>query len=102
MSNSPAQRLDRAVDALLIGTHPAVDASLRPLVEVAAMIRASLVPVPPGARFEERLSRRLRGSTVPGRRRRELLTPQRLLLTGAVGSAVGMAAAVAVWRAARR
>lgn len=108
-----AERIDRAVDALIAGETPVVDPALRPLLDAAATLSASLAGVPPSARFEERLARRLRGSPhrpVAEARAavadwsRQQLTPQRLLLTGAVGSAVGVAgvAAVAFWRATHR
>jgi hypothetical protein len=104
MNATPAERLDRAVDLLLGGHPPAAGPALRPLIEVAAYLRGTLVPVPPSHAFEERLASQLRRAASVGRRRRELMTPHRLLLTGAVGSAVGVAgvAAFAAWRAARR
>jgi hypothetical protein len=116
MSSTPsvAERLDRAVDLLIHGSPPAaaaaaagLDAPRRPLVEGAAVLRRSL-PLPSVApRFEARLGARL---AMPGAGRPDLLPvgwarrhPGRLIVTGAVGSAVGVGVtAYAVWRSSRR
>ena len=107
---STAERLDRAVDDILDGLSPqiaaatgAVDGTSRPLVELAGDLRSALVPPPVGTRYEARLGARL--ATQPGRdpvawARRH---PGRLIVTGAVGSAVGVGVtAYAVWRSSRR
>jgi hypothetical protein len=104
-----AERLDRAVDALLAGrpVPPPVDPGLRPLVDVAAALRSALLPVPAGSRLEARLAARLAarsplsdGMRALGQRaKRELRSRERLLLAGAVSSAaVGVGVtAYAVW-----
>jgi hypothetical protein len=109
---SAAARLDRALDGLLAGGHPAVvaasgarDAALRPLVALGDDLRAVL-PVPVVApRFEARLGARLAGGAQPlDPLAWALRHPGRLIVTGAVGSAaVGVGiTAFAVWRSARR
>jgi hypothetical protein len=104
-----AVRLDRAVDALLAGRSvaPTVDPGLRPLVDLAAALHETLLPVPAGSRLEARLAARLAGRPALGnglralgeRARRELLSRERLLVAGAVSSAaVGVGVtAYAVW-----
>ena len=104
-----AVRLDRAVDALLAGRSvtPPVDPGLRPLVDLAAALHETLLPVPAGSRLEARLAARLAGRPALGegllalgeRARRELLSRERLLMAGAVSSAaVGVGVtAYAVW-----
>jgi hypothetical protein len=104
-----AERLDRAVDALLAGrpVPPPVDPSLRPLVDLAATLRTALLPVPAGSRLEARLAARLATRSplndgiraIGVRARRELRSRERLLLAGAVSSAaVGVGVtAYAVW-----
>ena len=102
-----AERLDRAVDELLLGAPAGVAAASvglavddRPLLEAAATLRALLAPSLVGARFESRLGARL--STVPTSPW-ILRHPGRLIVTGAVGSAVGVGVtAFAVWRSTRR
>ena len=112
--SSVPEQLDRAVDRALAGEPPgsALDASLRPLVGVAAALRNALGPVPPSATFERRLAQRLaRGPealaafrAVPDLVREQLRHPARLLVTGAVSSdALGVGVtAYAVWRGSRR
>lgn len=93
---SHAQRLDHAIDDVLVGARPTVDAELRPLVKVAAVLRDALAPQPVSPDFEARLATRIR----PDARGRG-----RLVATGAVGSAaIGLAGvtAYAVWRVAHR
>ena len=112
MSSTPsvAVRLDRAIDLLLGGEPVArasavagLDASRRSLVERAELLRRSL-PIPPVApRFEARLGARL---AMPAATRDPvawaLRHPGRLIVTGAVGSAVGVGVtAYAVWRTRR-
>ena len=107
---TPAERLDRAVDGVLDGLSPraaaaaaGADAATRRLVALAAGLQATLVRPPVGARYEARLGARL--ASDPSRdpvawARRH---PGRLLVTGAVGSAVGVGVtAYAVWRSGRR
>jgi hypothetical protein len=100
---STAERIDRAVDALLAGT-PAplaaaaagVESADRALVEAAATLRASLATSLVAPRFEARLGARLAGV---GGTPWILRHPGRLIVTGAVGSAVGVGVtAYAVWR----
>lgn len=109
---SMAERLDRAVGDLVAGVPAAISAATagldrdaRALVDTADRLRLALAPPPVGPRFEARLGARLAGlapdTMVPWPRRR----PSRLLVTGAVGSAVGVGVGVtafAVWRTARR
>ena len=107
MPNPPsvAERLDRAIDAVLDGSLPAAAAAgagLAPddrgLVRTAAALHASLSAPIIGPRFEARLGSRLSGAA-PW----ILRHPGRLIVTGAVGSAVGVGVtAYAVWRSTRR
>ena len=92
---SQAEQLDRALDDVLVGAQPVVDAELRPLVALAATLREALAPQPVSRGFEARLAARLRQ---PSAR-------TRIVATGAVGSAaIGLAGvtAYAVWRVAHR
>lgn len=109
MSHQPslAVRLDRAVDDLFAGAPPRVAAAAagvgtehRSLVDVAATLRAGLGGSVIGPRFEARLGARLAAAAhAPW----ILRHPGRLIVTGAVGSAVGVGVtAYAVWRSARR
>ena len=108
---SVAERLDRAVDQLVAGARPGaaaatagLDAAGRALVETADRFRLSLVPLPVAPRFEARLGARLSG-VAPSRDAVgwALRHPGRLIVTGAVGSAVGVGVtAYAVWRSSRR
>ena len=100
---TPAERLDRAVDAVLAGSPAPVAAAVagvgpadRPLVDAAATMRATLATSLVAPRFEARLGARLAGvSGTPW----ILRHPGRLIVTGAVGSAVGVGVtAYAVWR----
>ena len=113
MSSTPsaAELLDRAVATLLGGASPAhatasagLDASRRPLLQTADLVRRSL-PLPSVApRFEARLGARL-AMPAPSRDAVAwaLRHPGRLIVTGAVGSAVGVGVtAFAVWRSTRR
>jgi hypothetical protein len=108
---SAAERLDNAIDQLAAGTHPgtaAATAGLDPagrlLLDTAERVRLALVPPPVSPRFEALLGARLAG-VAPSRdaigwARRH---PGRLIVTGAVGSAVGVGVtAYAVWRSSRR
>lgn len=108
---SVAERLDRAVDQLVAGARPAaaaagagLDTAGRRLVETADRFRLSLVPIAVAPRFEARLGARLSGVD-PSRDAVgwALRHPGRLIVTGAVGSAVGVGVtAYAVWRSSRR
>lgn len=102
-----AERLDRAVDELLAGASPGaagaaagLGAAERPLLSAADSLRAALGPSLVAPRFEARLGARLAGvATSPW----ILRHPGRLIVTGAVGSALGVGVtAYAVWRGARR
>ena len=108
---STAERVDRAVDRLLDGESTGLAAATaglppgeRGVLEVAALLRTALALPPAGTRFEARLGARLAGAVAD----RDpvawaLRHPGRLIVTGAVGSAVGVGVtAYAVWRNARR
>jgi hypothetical protein len=112
-TRSVAERLDRAADLVIAGSSPAAAAASvgleqpdRSLVDGAGRVRRSL-PLPSVApRFEARLGALLSMPAVAHERdpvawaRRH---PGRLIVTGAVGSAVGVGVtAYAVWRSARR
>ncbi len=107
---SPAERLDRAVDGVLDGLSPvsaAAAAGAAPgsgqLVLLAHDLRTVLAAPPVAPRFEARLGARLASAAprdpVAWARRH----PGTLIVTGAVGSAVGVGVtAYAVWRSTRR
>ena len=106
-----AERLDRALEQLAAGTQPgtaAATAGLEPaarsLLVTADRVRRALVAPPVSPRFEARLGARLAGVAPPrdaiGWARRH---PGRVIVTGAVGSAVGVGVtAFAMWRTSRR
>lgn len=103
---TPADRLDRALDALLAnGAGPGralAEQELRPLLAAADRLRVALGPVPVSPRFEARLA-----SRVAGQRRglgAPIHLPTWLLVTGAASSvAVGVGVtAFVVWRGSRR
>ncbi len=108
---SAAERLDRAVDGVLDGLSPVAAAAAagsepasRPLVMLAADLRSILAAPPVAPRFEARLGARL-ATAVHARDpvAWAMRHPGRLLVTGAVGSAVGVGVtAYAVWRSTRR
>ena len=108
---SAAERLDHAVDGVLDGHPPGVaaaaagiDSTGRHLVALAAELRANMATPPVAPRFEARLGTRL-ATTGPPRDpvAWALRHPGRLIVTGAVGSAVGVGVtAYAVWRTSRR
>lgn len=110
--SSTADRVDRAVGHVLDGAAPRValaSAGLplidRPVIELAARLRSALPMPPVGSRFEARLGARLAGVSSEGRDPVgwALRHPGRLIVTGAVGSAVGVGVtAYAVWRTSRR
>jgi hypothetical protein len=111
MGTTIAERLDRALDALMDGTSPGAAAAGvgltdagRSLVETADRLRLAL-PVPAVApRFEARVGARLATSAASRDPMRWVRAhPGRLIVTGAVGSAVGVGVtAYAVWRSTRR
>ena len=108
---SIAERLDRALDLVLDGSSsPAAAASAGlsdddgRLAVAAARLRSAL-PLPPVATaFESRLGAQLAdgGGTRESLVAWALRHPGRLLVTGAVGSAVGVGVTAAVWRSTRR
>ena len=96
---SAAESLDRAVDGVLDGLSPGVAAAT---AGVAPSGRGLVTLAAP--RFEARLGTRL---SAPATSRDPvgwaLRHPGRLIVTGAVGSAVGVGVtAYAVWRSSRR
>ena len=113
MTHSPSvvERLDRAVDLVLSGRSPAaaaasarIDPEQRDLLDVASDLRDNLRAPVASPRFEAQLGTRLAsngGSRDPVGW--ALRHPGRLIVTGAVGSAVGVGVtAYAVWRSSRR
>jgi hypothetical protein len=106
-----AERVDAALDLLVDGrsaSSAAAAAHLPPaehsLLEVGYRLRAALAVPAVAPRFEARLGARLASVAIGTHpiawARRH---PGRLLVTGAVGSAVGVGVtAYAVWRSARR
>jgi hypothetical protein len=108
---STAERLDRALDQLAAGASPgsaaasaALDPAGRSLLDTAVRVRQALVAPPMSTRFEARLGARLSGAA-PAKETVgwALRHPGRLIVTGAVGSAVGVGVtAYAVWRTSRR
>ena len=111
-TRTPAERLDQAVEELLLGHRPVVSPDLAPVVDAATLVRTALAPLPAGERFEARLASRLAApagvaqfvSAVGEATRRELRHPARLLITGAISSAaLGLGVTViAIRRGARR
>lgn len=112
MSRQPsaAERLDRAVDGVLDGQSVPVaaaaaglDPSVRVLLGMAADLRASLHVPLASPHFEARLGTRLAPTASRDALGWALRHPRRLIVTGAVGSAVGVGVtAYAVWRSSRR
>ena len=109
---SIGERLDHAVDLVVAGVGGSAAAASsglvaqeeRRLVAAAARLRAVLPAPSVAPRFEARL----RAQLVGGARARESLVgwafrhPGRLIVTSAVGSAVGVGVTAAVWRTTRR
>jgi hypothetical protein len=102
-----AQRIDRAVSAVLEDRPVALPPPLADELSTARALRADLPLVPPGDAFEEALALRLSdghtsdaGSWVGDFARRH----HRLVLTGAVGSVLVSTAGAAVfaWRLVHR
>ncbi len=111
IDRTPAERLDRALDALLAQDAPApapamaLDPRLRPLLVTGRRVQLALAPLPAGDRFEARLAQRLAHERHRGPSSWQWPHPPAwLLLTGAVSSAaVGVGVgAYAVWRGNRR
>ncbi|MEO5986508.1 MAG: hypothetical protein ABIW50_09790 [Candidatus Limnocylindria bacterium] len=112
MSHPPsaAERLDRAVDGVLDGQSvptaaaaAGLDPSMRALLGMAADIRVSLRAPLASPHFEARLGTRLVPTAPRDAVAWALRHPGRLIVTGAVGSAVGVGVtAYAVWRSSRR
>jgi hypothetical protein len=101
-----AERIDRAVSALL-GDEPAiVPPTLAAELRTARSLRDGLHLVPPGAAFEAALARRLGadGLALDARVGGFVRQHGRLVVTGAVGSVVVSTAGVAVvaWRLVHR
>jgi len=105
--SSTAERLDRAIDDVLDGASPSRAAATarlepadRPLLRAAGALHGGLAIPLVSPRFEARLGARLSGiGSAPW----ILRHPGRLIVTGAVGSAVGVGVtAYAVWRNSRR
>jgi len=104
---STAERLDRAIDDVLDGASPGraaatarLESAERPLLRAADALRGALGVPLVSPRFEARLGARLSGI---GGAPWILRHPGRLIVTGAVGSAVGVGVtAYAVWRSSRR
>jgi hypothetical protein len=111
-TGSQAERLDQALDQLLAGSRPRADRTLAPLLDVAALVRDAMPPIPAGPRFETRLLGRLEDERgVAGAvgalervARRELRSPARILAAGAVSTAAvgATVTALAVWRSRRQ
>ncbi|MCC6617742.1 MAG: hypothetical protein IT341_01740 [Chloroflexi bacterium] len=103
-----AERLDLAIDEVLLGSSPGLaaagaglPAADRPMVAVARMLHEALRGALVSPRFEARLGTRLAVGAASGPW--VLRHPGRLIVTGAVGSAVGVGVtAFAVWRNTRR
>jgi hypothetical protein len=100
---STAERLDRALDQLLSGVPPraaaasaGLPAAQHPLLDAASSLRAALA----ASVVAPRLGARLSGA---GGSPWILRHPGRLIVGGAVGSAVGVGVtAYAMWRTTRR
>lgn len=106
--SSTARQLDDAVDRLVAGASPDVAAAAagirgpedRALLDTAVTLRSTLGGSLVAPRFEARLGARLSGAAPPPWILRH---PGRLIVSGAVGSAVGVGVtAFAVWRSTRR
>jgi hypothetical protein len=111
IDRTPAERLERALDARVAVAGLQRDPELAALVEMADLLRRALPRVPAGPALERRLADRLAPGHPVARRlrtigrvaRHELRHPGALVLTGAVSSlAVGCLTAIAVRRGTRR
>jgi hypothetical protein len=103
ISPSPAERVDRLVDAALGGAQPPPGGDLHHLAALASTLSDALVAVPPSAAFEAHLAARL-AEAAEGRGAIGVFRHRgRLLVTGAaVSSAAVGVTAFAVWRSTRR
>lgn len=106
-----AERLDRALEQMAAGARPAsaaasagLDGDGRALVELADRVRSAHALPAVAPRFDARLGARLSDAATPRDAMAWALRhPGRLIVTGAVGSAVGVGVtAYAVWRSSRR
>ena len=102
-----AERIDRAVSAVLEDRPVAVPPPLADELAAARALRADLPLVPPGDAFEEALAHRLSDDHLisPGQRVSGFVRHhQRLVLTGALGSVLVSTAGAAVlaWRLVHR
>ena len=109
---STAERLDHAIDVLHSGSAAPVAAAAagvepadRSLIDMAARLRQALPLEVVASGFERRLASRLAGDGAP--LRASLVAwavrhPGRLIVGGAVGSAVGVGVTAAVLLSARR
>lgn len=105
--STDADRLDRAVTAVLAGEPAAVPPTLADHLAAARVLRTALHPVPAGSAFEDALGARLASGprTDPGRLMGQFVRHhQRLVVTGAVSSVVlsTASAAVLAWRLVHR
>lgn len=105
--STDADRLDRAVTAVLADEPAAVPSTLAHQLAVARVLRTTLSPVPAGSAFEDALAERLALGlrTDPGRLMGGFVRHhQRLVVTGAVSSVVlsTASAAVLAWRLVHR
>jgi len=102
-----AQRIDHAVSAVLEGRPVALPPPLADELAAARALRADLPLVPPGVGFEEALAQHLSDGRALSPRRWAsgfVRHHQRLVLTGALGSALVSTAGAAViaWRLVHR
>ena len=105
ISLSPAERVDRLVDAALTsGAPPALPAGdLRHLATLASTLGDALAAIPPSTDFESHLAARLADAADRRRAIGMFRHRGRLLVTGAaVSSAALGVTAFAVWRSTRR
>jgi hypothetical protein len=105
--STDADRLDRAVTALLTDEPAAVPPTLADQLAIARAVRTAITPIPVGAAFEDALAERLAHGPFadPGRLMTQFVRHhQRLVVTGAVSSVVlsTASAAVLAWRLVHR
>ncbi len=105
--STDADRLDRAVTAVLADEPAAVPPTLADQLALARVLRTALAPVPAGSAFEDHLAERLAHGPEadPGRLMSQFVRHhQRLVVTGAVSSVVlsTASAAVLAWRLVHR
>ena len=101
-----AERVDRAVSAVLEDEPAILPPALARELATARTLRAGLHAVPPGVAFEEALARRLgdHRSRLDPRLTGFVRQHGRLVVTGAVGSALvsGAGVAMVAWRLVHR